>query len=80
MFFKILFMYSWETQRERQRHRQREKQPPWGEPEVGLDPRTLVSQPKPKADAQPLSHPGAPVIAIIIKANHGAVCMYCSGL
>ena len=39
-FFKILFIYSWETQRERQRHRQREKQAPLREPDVGLDPRT----------------------------------------
>ena len=30
------------------------------EPNVGLDPRTPGSQPEPKADAQPLSHPGAP--------------------
>ena len=48
---KILFIYSWETQRERQRHRQREKQAPWGEPAVGLSPRTPGSQPEPKADA-----------------------------
>ena len=27
---------------------------------AGLDPRTLGSQPEPKADAQLLSHPGAP--------------------
>ena len=45
--------------RERQRHRQREKQAPCKEPDVGLDPRTLVSQPGLKADSQPLSHPGA---------------------
>ena len=37
-FFKILFIYSQEIQRERQRHRQREKQAPSGEPDVGLDP------------------------------------------
>ena len=30
------------------------------EPDVGLDPRTLGSQPEPKADAQPLSQRGAP--------------------
>ena len=30
------------------------------EPDVGLDPRTLGSYPEPKADAQPLSHPGVP--------------------
>ena len=30
------------------------------EPDAGLDPQTLGSQPETKADAQPLSHPGAP--------------------
>ena len=48
-----------DTERERQRHRQREKQAPCREPDAGLDPRTLGSHPEPKADAQPLSHPGA---------------------
>ena len=28
---------------------------------MGLDPRTPGSQPEPKADAQPLSHPGVPL-------------------
>ena len=42
-----------------QRHRQREKQAPYGEPEAGLDPRTMRSCPEPKAVAHPLSHPGA---------------------
>ena len=41
-------------------HSQREKQDPRRELDAGLDPRTLGSQPEPKADAQPLSHPGAP--------------------
>ena len=41
------------------RHRQKEKQAPRREPDVGLDPRTPGSGPEPKADAQPLSHPGA---------------------
>ena len=27
-------------------------------PDVGLNPRNLGSRPEPKADAQPLSHPG----------------------
>ena len=31
-----------------------------GEPDAGLDPRTPGSHPGPKADAPPLSHPGAP--------------------
>ena len=40
------------------RHRQREKQAPHGEPDVGLDPRTLGSRPKPRQTR--LSHPGIP--------------------
>ena len=48
------------THRERQRHRQREKQAPYGKSDVGLDPRTPGSCPELKADAQPLSYPGAP--------------------
>ena len=46
--------------RERQRHRQREKQSPCGESNAGLDARTPGSRSEPKADAQPLSHSGAP--------------------
>ena len=49
-----------DRERERQRYRQREKQAPRRKPNVGLDPGTPGSCPKPKADAQPLSHPGAP--------------------
>ena len=49
---------------ERQRHKQREKQAPHGDPNAGLDPRTPGSGPKPKADAQLLSHTGAPQICI----------------
>ena len=47
---------------ERQRQRQREKQAPCRgrELDVGLDPGTPGSLPEPKADAQLLSHPGAP--------------------
>ena len=48
-----------DTQREAET-RQREKQAPCGEPNIGLDPRTPGSQPEPKADTQPLSHPGVP--------------------
>ena len=54
-FFKVLFIYSQEAQREKQRHRQREKQTPCREPDAGLNP-----GPEPKADTQPLSHPGVP--------------------
>ena len=62
---KILFIYSWETHRQRDRHRQREKQAPCGEPNVGLDPRTPRSRLELKADAQPLSYPGAPQIIFL---------------
>ena len=58
-FFKILFIYERHTHTEREaENRQREKQAPCREPDAGLDPRRLGSQPEPKADAQPLSHPG----------------------
>ena len=61
-FLKILFIYSWEI--ERQRHRQREKQASCREPDVGLDPGTPGSWPEPKADTQPLSHPGVPNLVL----------------
>ena len=57
-------------ERERQRHRQREKQAPFREPDVGLDPTTPGSRPEPKADAQPLSHPGIPLYCIFLKTSH----------
>ena len=50
---------------QRQRPRQREKQTPCREPHVGLNPRTPGSRPGPKADAQPLSHPGVPTLIFI---------------
>ena len=50
LFLKILFIYSWETQREWDRHRQREKQAPCREPDMGLDPGGYPgSHPGPKA-------------------------------
>ena len=46
------------TERERERQRQREKQAPC---DVGaLDPEAMGSCPEPKAQAQPLTHPGIP--------------------
>ena len=54
VFFSFLIN---ERHRDRGRHRQREKQTPRGKPDVGLDPKTPGSQPEPKADALPLSHP-----------------------
>ena len=51
-----------DTKRKRQRHRQKEKQAFYREPNVGLYPGTPGSCPEPKADAQPLSHTGVPVL------------------
>ena len=47
-FLKILFIYSWETQREGERYRQREreKQAPCREPDAELDPRSPWSHPR----------------------------------
>ena len=56
-----------DTERGRERDRQREKQAPCREPDVGLDPGTMGSRPEPKADAQPLSHPGVPGILFFKK-------------
>ena len=52
-----------------QRHRQREKQAPCGEPNMELYPRTLGSQPEPKTDAQPLSHPGIPSLPFFLPSS-----------
>ena len=61
-FFKdFIYLFMRDTQKE-QRHGKREKQAPSREPDVELDPRTPGSHPEPEADAQPLSHPGAPVL------------------
>ena len=60
--FKDFILFIHERHSKRQRHRQREKQAPCQEPDTGLDPRTPGSPPEPKADAQQLSHPGAPYI------------------
>ena len=56
-----MYLFMRDTKRERGRDRQREKQALCREPDVGLDPRTPGSRPEPKADAQPLSQPGAPI-------------------
>ena len=47
--FKILFIYSWQRERDTQRHRQKEKQALCRELDVGLDPRSLGSHPGLKA-------------------------------
>ena len=60
-FFKILFIFHG-TQREREAETQAEGEAGSMQgPDVRLDPGTPGSRPGPKADAQPLSPPGAPV-------------------
>ena len=49
-----------ERERERQRHRQKEKEAPGREPDVGLNPETPGSCPRPKAGTKLLGHPGIP--------------------
>ena len=63
IIFKNLFIH--ERHSERQRHRQREKQVPCGEPEARLNLRTTGSRSEPKADAQPLRHPGIPTQLLV---------------
>ena len=60
LFYFILFIYLFFLKdfiylfmRDTERERQREKQAPCGESDAGLNPRTLGSQPEPKAAAQP---------------------------
>ena len=64
LFFKDSFyLFMRDTQREAE-PRQREKQAPCREPYAEADPRTRGSQPEPKANAQPPSHPGSPFLKI----------------
>ena len=69
-FFKILFIYSWETQRERerQRHKQREKQAPCREPDMGLDPRSPGSGPGLKAALYHWTTRAAPCLWVLLIA------------
>ena len=60
MFFKD-FIYLFMRDTDREAETQAKGAPPCGEPDVGLDTRTLRSRPGPKAEAQPLNHPGAPI-------------------
>ena len=61
-FFTLKILFVHERHRETHRHRSREKQAPCREPDAGLDPGTPGSWPGPKVVAQPLSHPGVPIM------------------
>ena len=69
IYFLRFYLFIHERYRERQIQRQREKQAPSRKPDAGLDSRILGSCPEPKADAQPLSHPGIPVKAFLNREN-----------
>ena len=69
IIFLRFYLFIHERHRERQRRRQREKLAPFGEPDVGLDPRTPGSQPEPKIDTESLSHPGILPMNIIDRIN-----------
>ena len=65
-FFKILFIFSWETQRERNRDTGGGRgRLPW-RAQCGTRSQDLRITPETKADAQPLSYPGAPEIVFLI--------------
>ena len=64
----FIHLFMRDTERETET-RQRKKQAPCGEPDAGLDPRTLGSYPEPKADAQPLSHPGIPIFLFLYERD-----------
>ena len=56
-----------ERERVRQGHKQREKQAPCREPDMGLNPGTPGLCPgQAKASAKPLSHPGIPILNILL--------------
>ena len=65
IFNFYLFMIVTEKERKRQRHRQREKQAPHREPDVGFDPESPGSHPRPKAGVKPLRHPGIPFLIFL---------------
>ena len=61
VFFNFIYLFMRNTQRKAETKAEGEAEGSYREPNVGLNPRTLGSQLEPKADAQPLSHPGAPL-------------------
>ena len=69
-FFFKRFLFIHERERVAETHRQREKQAPHKEPNAGLDPGNPGSHPEPKADAQPLSHPGVPSPLFLMARSH----------
>ena len=52
-----------ETQAEREA--EREKQAPSREPDLGLEPGSPGSHPRPKAGTKPLSHPGVSIFNLL---------------
>ena len=68
IFLKILFIYSWETDRERGRDTGRGRNRlQCRERDVGFDPGTPGSRPGPMAGSKPLNNPGIPICYILMK-------------
>ena len=59
-----MYLFVRDTERDRDTGRGRSRLPA-GEPDGGFDPRTPGSRLEPKADAQPLSQPGAPIFIFL---------------
>ena len=61
----ILFIYDSHTQREAETQAEGEAGSMHREPDVGFDPGSPGSRPRPKAGTKPLRHPGIPFIFFI---------------
>ena len=70
-FFKdFIYLFMRDTEREREAETWAEgevgsMQAPCREPDMGLDPGSPGSHPRPKAGAKPRSHPGIPSLAVL---------------
>ena len=64
LFLKILFIYSWDTEKEAETQAEGEAGSLWG-PDAGLDPGTPGLPLEPKADTQPPRHPDVPQLMIL---------------
>ena len=70
-FFFIFYLFMIVTEKERQRHRQREAGSMHREPDVGIDPGSPGSRPRPKAGAKPLRHLGIPAPRFLMYFHKG---------
>ena len=61
----MIYLFMRDIEREAETYAEGEAAP-CREPDMELDPRTRGSWPEPKADAQPLRHPGVPLKLVLI--------------